>query len=149
MHRRVNSSAFSRISDLILPWIYRWDYPGRTAGISEILGTRISRVSLSHWRTGKVMVPKWAVERIASWVEERARLMLDAAAELRGLPRGPGRKAQGGLIPNKRRDERLAREEEERRRLIDGPIPMPNEPQKPESTGCRAFVEARLGRKLE
>jgi hypothetical protein len=104
MHNCVNSSVFSRISDLILPWIYRWDYPGRAAGISEILGTRISRVTLSHWRTGKVRVPEWAVERIASWAEERARLLIEAAAELRALPRGPGRKARGGRVPHKRRE---------------------------------------------
>jgi hypothetical protein len=78
---------------------------------------------------------------------------LEAVAELRALPRpkaGRGARGTGGRVPHRLKAEREQREAKARERLLHpGPIEKPNYPVVVEATGCRAFVEAALGRKLD
>jgi hypothetical protein len=149
--RRINAGlhipVFRRVSDLMFPWYNRWDYPGIYAVIKEITGTLVVRQTVWRWRAGKTLPPIEVCEALATFAEDRAKALQEAAAALRALPRGPGR--QGGMVPYRLRAARLEAEERQRAREIDGPIPMPNVPPPPPVTGCRAFVEARLGRRLE
>jgi hypothetical protein len=147
MHNVLHRPVFSRLCDLIFPWNYPWDYPGRNAATREAIGEAVHNSTIWRWRTGKTLPPKETCEALATFAEDRAKALQEAAAALRALPRDKGR--QGGMVPHKLRAARLEAEERQRDREINGPIPKPNVPPPPPVTGCRAFVEARLGRRLE
>jgi len=151
LHRSLHYPVFRRIIDLICPWRRRCDYPGYSAGIREAIGNGdITEVTLWRWITGRSVPPVWACDALASFAEDRGRALIEAAAALRAMPRGPGRGRGRVKAPPVLRAERLAREEAERHAMLyPGPIPRPNVPEPPQSTGCRAWIEARLGRKLD
>jgi len=146
IHNRVHYSVFSRISELILPWVYRWDYPGRSAGIREIVGERATRSAIRYWRKTDSL-PLEVRDRVVVWMEADIRRRTEALAALKAIPATKPR-VWGGRKPHKRRAERLAREEAARDRELNGPIPKPNVPAPPVSA-CRAWVEQRLGRPLD
>jgi len=151
-HRLFSSCVFRRITDLLFPWPASWDYPGQLRCIREAaIAEDIPRGRIWSWRQGKGNPPLWICEALADYAETRARALLEAAAELRALPRGKDRRGAhgtGGRAPYRLRDEKLHQEALARDRALYL-IERPNEAPAPVSTGCRAWVEARLGRKLD
>jgi hypothetical protein len=138
------SSALSTAIQQILPWENSYDYPGRGQGYRELFGG-VTRRTITNWRNGGAM-PDWAIEAASGWLETRAQAMLEAARRLREETPRDRRRGNGGRVPHKRREARLAREAKERD--LNAPIPAPNHPVRPVSD-CRAFVERALGRKLD
>jgi hypothetical protein len=120
------------------------------ACIREATGTDACRKTLYNWRKGRTHPPKEVGLALAAFAEDRAKLLLEAAQALRDAPRGPG-KGKGRTVPVPRlMAQRRAAEEAARERLLHpGPITKANYPVAVEATGCRAFVEAALGRKLD
>ena len=153
-HHSLHYSVFRRLSELLFPWFRHWHYTGYYGEVRKTLGdASISYVTLWRWRVGRSEPPQWACEALARFAEDRGRALIEAAAALRTMPRGPGRgRRKGGakLNPPREAQERLAREEAERHAMLyPGPIPRPNVPEPPPSTGCRAWIEVQLGRQLD
>ena len=153
INRSLDYPVFCRLLDLMFPWRKPWDYPGINGATREAIGVgvdEISAVTLWGWRSGRYVPPQWACDALASFAEDRGRALIEAAAALRVMPRGPGRGQGRVKAPPVLRAERLAREEAERHAMLNpGPIPRPNVPEPPPSTGCRAWIEAQLGRQLD
>ena len=148
--RFMHTGVFGRALALAFPWVNRWDYPGQRSCLSHVLGKEIPKHRVWEWKKERCDVPVEVRDMLADWIEERGRALLEAATELRNAPRGPG-KGKGRTVPVPRlMAERRAAEEAARERLLHpGPIAKANYPVAVEATGCRAFVEAALGRKLD
>ena len=152
MHNVLHVSAFRRVLDLLFPWVLASDYPGQYYCTIKAAGAEnVARSTVWRWRSGKTRAPIEVCEALADYAESRARLLLEAVAELRALPRGKDRRGPhgtGGRVPYRLRAEKEQREALARERALYL-IERPNEVPAVEATGCRAFVEAALGRKLD
>jgi hypothetical protein len=148
IHNRVNYSVFSRVVDLVFPYVLRGDYPGRRAGLRELLGDRATDATIQLWRKTDRQ-PSWVNERLAEWMERDVERRLECARMLRALPyrsgkRGPG----GGTIPHRLHAERLAREEAEREKALAQPSVADCGPENGKGELVR-WLERRLGRPLD
>ena len=139
--------GLGRVIALLFPWIRRWDYPGQSRCVVLVTGKEEDASRVGEWRRGRGNASIETRDALATFAEERGRALLEAAAELRAMPRK--KRGAPGMVPHRIRAERLAREERERDRALNGPIAKPNEPPERVATGCLAFVEEALGRKLD
>jgi len=58
------------------------EYPGRVRGVLAILGNKVTRQSVHVWSRND-RPPVWAAQAMADYLEERGRIGLELAAELR------------------------------------------------------------------
>jgi hypothetical protein len=81
--RVLNSSGsiFSRAFYWLYPWATR-EYPGRVRGLLAVLDNRVTRQSIHRWaRNDRPAV--WAARAMVEHLEERSRIGMELAAELR------------------------------------------------------------------
>ena len=79
-------------------WCFAWDtetYPGIVRGFLSVLGNRVTWRSVQHWQAETRPIPPWARAVLADYLEGRARVALDLAAELRALPVRPDKRKAG------------------------------------------------------
>ena len=60
-----------------------------------MLGNRVTWAYVRHWMAGRRPIPPWARAVLADYLEGRARVALDLAAELRALPVRPDKRKAG------------------------------------------------------
>jgi hypothetical protein len=92
--------ARTNVAGRAVAWLFPWTvdtYPGRHRGVLSLLGNRVTWAYVRHWMTGRRPIPGWARLLLADYLEGRARVALDLAAELRAEPE---RKAGNRARPN-------------------------------------------------
>jgi hypothetical protein len=82
---RGSALLWVRVAEWAFPWHFRL-YPGRICGLMAIIGNRVSRQAQQKWRITD-RPPVWAAQAMAEYLEERGRIGLELAAELRAYVR--------------------------------------------------------------
>jgi hypothetical protein len=76
-----SATLWDRVCVYLYPWTV-WTYPGRLRGVLALLGHRVTRQATQNWRKNN-RPSVWAAREMAAHLEERSRIGLELASELR------------------------------------------------------------------